>query len=255
MGQFAVVRLKDAYSNKWVGVPELWVTDDKKECWWPDINFEHKAKNEIIFNSSSKEWYLRPLDGVYFTDYETFNDANDKAFHFNWEDTEEERYEETSKILEDLQSSLDSHASNSLDNQKKMIQAIEEIKKTLKADVNTSTLGALLPIKNPKSLRKFEKLYMAEDAISQAFKELIIILTDDENLTESVSKILGAVFSNQLAAQCSWDGWSGIEIKDSSIIKKIDKTLKNIDEDYKEFEEDVTLWFQNKKKKSTIRPD
>lgn len=52
-------------------------------------------------------------------------------------------------------------------------------------------------------------------------KELIAILTDDENLTESVSKILGTVFSNQFAAQCSWDGQSGIKIENFFILKKI----------------------------------
>ncbi|XP_057319642.1 uncharacterized protein LOC130664017 isoform X2 [Microplitis mediator] len=242
MGKFVAVKLEDKDENKWEGVPDLWVTENDDNCWWPDNDVQRKAENEIIFNGSSKGWDLRPVGGVYHIEYERYNEINRK--------------------LCVVETKLDSNYGTMFCKQRKMDQDFEEMKKILKAlqnqaDIyheNKLTLAALLPVKDLENLQAFESRLMTETAISQAFKEFIAILTDNENLTESVSKILGAVFSNQFAAQCSWDGQSGIKIKDSSIIKKIDVTLKNINANYEEFERAAESWFQNKKK-SAITPD
>ncbi|XP_057318265.1 uncharacterized protein LOC130663170 [Microplitis mediator] len=259
MGQFAVVRLEDKNDDKWAAVPESWVTKNEDQCWWPDNDVYFKTVFEIIFNGSSKGWNLRPVGDVYDTDYETLHDAEEKAADLNRQDLEDKRYSETDIKLNAMDFKLNSNYAALYYKQEGITKDIEEIKKILEAsknqvDVNKSTLGAFLPIKNPEDLRKFETLFMTEGWLSQALKELIIILTDDENINQSISKILGAVFSNQLAAQCSWDGQSGIKINDLSIIKIIDVTLKTINANYGGFERDVTLWFQNNRK-SVITPD
>ncbi|XP_057317956.1 uncharacterized protein LOC130662973 [Microplitis mediator] len=261
MGRYAVVRVRldGRDEDEWGAIPELWVTVDKKKCWWPDNDIQRKAENQIIFNGSSKGWTLLPVGDVYRTYYKTLNDAVYKADDLNRKDLKDKKLDEINKKLCLVETKLDLNYSVLLYKQRKMDQDFEEMSKTLNAlknhvDANKSTLGALLPIKDPKDLITFETLFLTESWISPALKELIIILTDDENINQSISKILGAVFSNQLAAQCSWDGQNGIKIKDLSIIKKIDVTLKNINANYERFERDVTLWFE-KNRKSAITPD
>ncbi|XP_057318214.1 uncharacterized protein LOC130663135 isoform X2 [Microplitis mediator] len=259
MGRFVVVRLEDKDEDKWVGVPESWVTEDEDQCWWPNNDADYKAANEIIFYGSSNGWNLHPVGDVYRTYYYALDEADEKADDLNRRDLEDKRYSETDRKLCVVETKVDLNYSAMYYKQEGITKDIEEIKKILEAsknqvDVNKSTLGAFLPIKNPEDLRKFETLFMTEGWLSPALKELIIILTDNENISQSISKILGAVFSNQLAAQCSWDGQSGIKINDLSIIKIIDVTLKTINANYEGFERDVTLWFQNNRK-SVITPD
>ncbi|XP_008559938.1 uncharacterized protein LOC103580086 [Microplitis demolitor] len=259
MGKFVVAKLEDKNEDKWEGVPDLWVTKDDDQCWWPNNDVQYKAENEVIFNGSSKGWYLRPVEDVYNADYYTLDDAEEKAAELNRKDLEDERYNELNTKLCTVESKLDSNYLTMFYKQEEMNQDFQEMKEILEtlknqADIyhgNKLSLAALLPIKDLENLQSFELRLMIEDAISQAFKELIAILTDDENLTESVSKILGTVFSNQFAAQCSWDGQSGIKIENFFILKKIRVILKNIDANYEGFERDVTLWLENKKKSTT----
>lgn len=44
-------------------------------------------------------------------------------------------------------------------------------------------------------------------------------------MNESVSRILGTIFSRELAAQCTWDGNDGLKIKDLFVIKKIEGSI------------------------------
>lgn len=69
MGKFVVAKLEDKNEDKWEGVPDLWVTKDDDQCWWPNNDVQYKAENEVIFNGSSKGWYLRPVEDVYNADY------------------------------------------------------------------------------------------------------------------------------------------------------------------------------------------
>ncbi|XP_057317829.1 uncharacterized protein LOC130662892 [Microplitis mediator] len=263
MGRFAAVELEDEnYGDhyKWAGIPNLWLNihGDHIECWYPNNDAWFKAENEIIFNRCPQGWHLRRIRKIDNINYRTLNKADERAHLLNRQDCEDKRYDVINKNLD----RLDDNYRILLKNQEKIVKNFEEMIKLLKAPKNqenknnkdVSSLGALLPIKDPKGLKTFEKLFMTESWISQALKELVIILTDDQNINESIPKILGAVFSNQLAAKCSWNVKNGIKVKDSSIIKKIYVTLKEIDAAYDGFETAAASWFQNKKK-STMTPD
>ncbi|XP_057317827.1 uncharacterized protein LOC130662890 [Microplitis mediator] len=267
MLDYVIVKLKERNEDPWEAIPKKWLKrDDDKMIWWPDNDVNYKMEYKIMFNGNSRNWSMRPITAVDPASYDELFDAIDRANHLNSIEFMKKQLDEINKNIGNVQDGISNNYLEILTEQgfiKKDIKQLKDIVQSMKHahiydnnnndDDNKETLEDVLPLKTYEGLVEFEKNFINEEWISPALKKLFTILIDKENLIESISKILGAVFASSLAGQCSWDGQNGlIRVSDLLVIKKLKVTLQTIYGDLKNFEEIVTSWFQTGRESASV---